>query len=214
VSEAAALRRERSADVAWYVFAALYCGFVLGWLLLGLVVAVSKHPPASICLAAKADAGSGHWGPLWASAGGGLRAGACLSYPPGDVALDYVFSGINLLFAAILFRLARRDWTVRWLVIGMVGSAGAFNLQAHASIYAVQAATGVNVDLWHIVLLHGVGGVAYVFALLLFPTGTLNWGGPRNWPGTGGPPAARHGNSPGCCCGPWGCRSPPRWCSS
>jgi signal transduction histidine kinase len=163
------------------VFTALYCAFVLGWLLLGLIVAVTKQPPGPVCAIARADAGSGHWGPAWASARGGLRAGACLSYPPVDVALDYVFSAVNLLFAAILFRLARHDWTVRCLVIGMLGSAGAFNLQAHTSIFAVEPATGVNIDLWHIVLLHGVGGVAYVFALLLFPTGTLDWGGQRNW---------------------------------
>jgi signal transduction histidine kinase len=64
----------------------------------------------------------------------------------------------------------------------MLGSAGAFNLQAHTSVIVVQKATGVNIDWWHVALLHGIGGVAYVFALLLFPTGTLDWGGRRNWP--------------------------------
>ena len=38
--------------MAWYAFAVLYCGLVLGWLLLGLIVAFSKHPPAPICLTA------------------------------------------------------------------------------------------------------------------------------------------------------------------
>jgi signal transduction histidine kinase len=181
VTAAVVLRRARTGDAAWYLFTAFYCAFVLGWLLIGLAVAVTKHPPASVCMIATMDAQSGVWGPAWASASGGLRGGACFSYPPGDVVLDYVFSGVNLLFAAILFRLARRDWTVRCLVIGMLGSAGAFNLQAHTTIYAVEAATGVDIDLWHIVLLHGVGGVAYVFAVLLFPTGTLDWGGRHNW---------------------------------
>ena len=170
-------RRSRAVDTSWYAFTALYCAFVLGWLLLGLAAALTKHV-----------AGVHHWaiavahGQTWPSLGAGLLAGARESYPPVDVWLDYIFSAVNLLFAAILFRLARRDWTVRCLVIGMLGSAGAFNLQAHTSVTTVQTMTGVNIDWWHVALLHGVGGVAYVFALLLFPTGTLDWGGRRNWP--------------------------------
>ena len=99
-----------------------------------------------------------------------------------DVILDYVFMGANLVFAAILFVLARRDWTVRCLVIGMLGAAGAFNLQAHTAIDAMATMSGVQIGLWHSALLHGVGGVAYVFALVLFPTGTLGWAGRRSWP--------------------------------
>ena len=169
--------RSRAVDTAWYAFTALYCAFVLGWLLLGLAAALTKHVP-----------GVHHWavtvaqGQSWPSLGAGLLAGAKESYPPADVLLDYIFSAVNLLFAAILFRLARRDWTVRCLVIGMLGSAGAFNLQAHTSVTTVQTMTGVNLDWWHVALLHGIGGVAYVFALLLFPSGTLDWGGRRNWP--------------------------------
>ena len=169
--------RSRAVDTAWYAFTALYCAFVLGWLLLGLAAALTKHVP-----------GVHHWavtvaqGQSWPSLGAGLLAGAKESYPPVDVWLDYIFSAVNLLFAAILFRLARRDWTVRCLVIGMLGSAGAFNLQAHTSVTTVQTMTGVNLDWWHVALLHGIGGVAYVFALLLFPSGTLDWGGRRNWP--------------------------------
>jgi signal transduction histidine kinase len=175
-----ALRRGRAIDPAWSTFTALYCAFVLGWLLLGLASAVTAHLSGVHDWALAAAAG--RHGSAQTSLGAGLLAGARESYPPADVWLDYVFSGINLLFAAILFRLARRDWTVRCLVIGMLGSAGAFNLQAHTSVTVVQKATGVNIDWWHVALLHGIGGVAYVFALLLFPTGTLDWSGRRNWP--------------------------------
>ena len=173
-------RRSAAADAAWYAFTALYCAFVLGWLLLGLATALTAHLPGVHDWAAAAKLGQ--HGRAWQPLGRGLLAGADNSYPTVDIVFDYIFSGINLLFAAILFRLARHDWTVRCLVIGMVGSAGAFNLQAHTSVSAVQAMTGVNIDWWHVALLHGVGGVAYVFALLLFPTGTLDWGGQRNWP--------------------------------
>ncbi len=173
-------RRRAGIDAAWYTFTALYCAFALGWLLVGLATALTAHLSAVHDWAQAAT--MGRYGTAWVRAGRGLLAGTHESYPPVDIWLDYLFSGVNLLFAAILFRLARRDWTVRCLVIGMVGSAGAFNLQAHTSIEAVAKATGVNIDLWHVALLHGVGGVAYVFALLLFPTGTLDWGGQRNWP--------------------------------
>jgi len=165
-------RRRRAGDLAWSAFTALYCAFVLGWLLLGLAAALTAHLAGVHDWASAAAAG--RHGPAWTSLGTGLLAGAKESYPPADVWLDYAFSAVNLLFAGILIRLASRDWTVRCLVIGMLGSAGAFNLQAHTSVTVVQQATGVNLDWWHVALLHGVGGVAYVFALLLFPTGTLN----------------------------------------
>lgn len=176
------MSKSRRLDIAWYTFTALYCAFVLGWLLMGLATALTAHLSAVHDWAQAAM--TGRYGPAWAPIGRGLLAGAGSreSYPPVEVWLDYLFSAVNLLFAAILFRLARRDWTVRCLVIGMVGAAGAFNLQAHTSIEAMGKIAGVNIDLWHVALLHGVGGVAYVFALLLFPTGTLDWGGQRNWP--------------------------------
>ena len=180
MSTRTALGRRRAVDLAWYTFTALYCAFVLGWLLLGLASALTAHLSGVHDWALAAAAG--RHGSAQTSLGAGLLAGAKESYPPVDVWLDYIFSAVNLLFAAILFRLARRDWTVRCLVIGMLGSAGAFNLQAHTSVIVVQTATGVNLDWWHVALLHGIGGVAYVFALLLFPTGTLDWGGRRNWP--------------------------------
>ncbi len=257
----ATMSKSNRQDIAWYTFTALYCAFVLGWLLVGLAAALTAHLSAVHDWAQAAM--TGRYGTAWASTGRGLLAGAGIreSYPPVEVWLDYLFSAVNLLFAAILFRLARRDWTVRFLVIGMVGAAGAFNLQAHTSIEAIQKIAGVNIDLWHVALLHGVGGVAYVFALLLFPTGTLDWGGQRNWPvrvllvtsiggaaallsvaaaeashtisfvlffglltpvagvtaqlvRSAGPPARAPGSSPGCCYGRWGCRSPPRSCSS
>jgi signal transduction histidine kinase len=176
----ASLRRSRAAGAAWYAFTALYGAFVLGWLLLGLATALTAH--ASGVHGWALAAAAGQHGPAWKPVGRGLLAGARESYPPVDVVFDYIFSAVNLLFAAILFWLGRHDWTVRCLVIGMVGSAGAFNLQAHTSVAALTAMTGVNIDWWHVALLHGVGGVAYVFALLLFPTGSLDWGGRRHWP--------------------------------
>jgi signal transduction histidine kinase len=173
-------RRDRIADVAWYVLTALYCVFVLCWLLAGLAAAITAHSAAAHDWAQALA--QGEHGRDWVRAGRGLLAGAGYSYPVVDVVLDYVFSGVNLLIAAILFCLSPRDWTVRFLVIGMAGSAGAFNLQAHTAIDAAAVATGWQIGWWHSALLHGVGGVAYVFALLLFPSGTLGWAGRHSWP--------------------------------
>jgi len=90
---------------------------------------------------------------------------------------------MNIAIAVALLWVARRDWTVRLLAVGMVGSAGAFNLQAHADIEAVQRMAGLGIGWWHSLLLHGVGGVAYVLALLLFPTGRLQGAGRSGWTG-------------------------------
>ena len=173
-------RRSRAVSAAWYTFTALYCAFVLGWLMLGLAAALTRHWPVAHDWALAAAAG--RHGPGWATVGRGLLAGAAQSYPAVDVVLDYAFSGVNLLFAAILFGLARRNWTVRFLVIGMLGAAGAFNLQAHTAIDAMAAMSGTQIGWWHSALLHGIGGVAYVFALILFPAGKLDWAGRRAWP--------------------------------
>ena len=172
--------RRRAVSAAWYAFTALYFAFVLGWLLLGLAAALTRHVSVMAAWAEAAEAG--RHGAAWTSAGAGLLAGARRSYPAMDVILDYLFSAVNVLFAAILFGLARRDWTVRCLVIGMLGAAGAFNLQAHTAIDTMATTSGVQIGWWHSALLHGVGGVAYVFALMLFPTGTLGWAGRRTWP--------------------------------
>jgi hypothetical protein len=49
--------RQRAASAAWYAFTALYCAFVLGWLLLGLAAALTKHLSAMHAWAEAAEAG-------------------------------------------------------------------------------------------------------------------------------------------------------------
>jgi len=151
------------------------------WLALGLVIGIAANVQA-VRHAVERLALGGH--PSWlAHVAAGLMAGLPKSYPTGEVVLDYAFSAMNIAIAVVLLWLARRDWTVRLLAVGMVGSAAAFNLQAHSDIDAVQRMAGLGIGWWHSLLLHGVGGVAYVFALLLFPTGRLNNGGRSRWAG-------------------------------
>ena len=187
-SESAALGHARDhvgrpsrSDRAFWAGFAVYSALSVAWLVLGFVIGIVanvrdvRHAVARLALA-------GH--PSWlADVAAGLMAGLPKSYPAGEVALDYAFSAMNIAIAVALLWLARRDWTVRLLAVGMMGSAGAFNLQAHSDIDAVQRMAGIGIGWWHSLLLHGLGGVAYVFALLLFPTGRLHTGGRSRWTG-------------------------------
>ena len=169
--------RRPLAEAAWYVLATGYVLFVLGWLGIGLVCAVAAHDAGLHQWAVMAAAGQhGHTG---IDVGRGLVAGIGHSTSLVDTVLDYTFSVVNLVTAGLLVVLGRRDRTVRLFAIGMVGASGAFNLQAHAAIEAVASAYGVRIGWWHSALLHGVGGVAYVLALLIFPDGQLPWRGSR-----------------------------------
>lgn len=161
---------------SWHAVVALslYAAFVGIWLLIGLVVAVAAHSSAMHRWAqAAAD---GKHGSAWTSFGRGLIAGVAHSYPVSGVVLDYVYSAALVLVAAAAVRLAGRDRTSRFLVIGLMGTAAAFNLQAHTAIDALAAMTGWSSSLFdwlHTVLLHGIGVAAYLAALVVFPTGKL-----------------------------------------
>ncbi len=93
-----------------------------------------------------------------------------LNEPPGQAVVDYFASAVNLVVAGVLLRYGGRTWSGRLLALAMVGSAGAFNLQAHAATMAVQDATGIGIGEAHQVLLHGVAGAAFAGALLLLPS--------------------------------------------
>ncbi|MEY9926226.1 signal transduction histidine kinase [Catenulispora sp. GP43] len=166
------------AEAAWYTLATAYLLFVLSWLGVGLLCAIAAHDPALHQWAVTAAA-AGH-GPTDRAVGRGLLAGIGHSTSPADTVLDYTFSTVNLATAGLLVVLGRRDRTVRLFAIGMAGAAGAFNLQAHAAIEAMASAWGVRIGWWHSALLHGVGGVAYVAALLVFPDGRMPWRGSRS----------------------------------
>ena len=56
----------------------------------------------------------------------------------------------------------------------MVGTAVAFNLQSHAALLVIGDHLGGFTQLWHDLGVHVLAGVAYVFALLLFPDGAID----------------------------------------
>ncbi|QJY44906.1 ATP-binding protein [Pseudonocardia broussonetiae] len=176
MSSGSAAARRRFA-VGGYVALLTVCTAVaVGWLAVGLVVAVARYWPGALDAARTAAAGGSGWAR-------GVSEAAPRSEPLDQAVLDYAFSALNLVIAAVLLRHARRSWSLRLLVIAMVGSAGAFNLQAHAAAVAVQIATGWSVGQLHQIVLHGVASTAYVLALLVFPT--VSWSA-RLWRGPAG----------------------------
>ena len=95
-----------------------------------------------------------------------------LNEPPGQAVVDYLASAVNLVVAVVLLRFGGRSWSGRLLALAMVGSAGAFNLQAHSATMAVRDTTGIEIGEAHQILLHGVAGAAFAGALLLVPAET------------------------------------------
>jgi plastocyanin len=67
----------------------------------------------------------------------------------------------------------RGNRTANLLAIGMVGTAVAFNLQSHAALIVIGDHLGGFTQVWHDLGVHVLAGVAYVFALLLFPDGSI-----------------------------------------
>ena len=149
---------------AWWVALVACSALTLVWLALGALVALAAHVPAvGDAVGAAANAGN-----AWA---GGIVAAGELGEPVGQAVLDYLASAVNLVVAVVLWRRGGRTWTIRLLILAMVGSAGAFNLQAHAATLVVRRGSGLEIGELHQVLLHGVASAAYVGALLLFPAG-------------------------------------------
>ncbi|HVL86017.1 MAG TPA: ATP-binding protein, partial [Pseudonocardia sp.] len=136
-----------------------------GWLGVGAVVAAVRYWPAAARLVQQDPDGT------WARA---VLAAAPASEPAGQALLDYALSGLSLGLAVVLVALGPRTWSIRLLVIALVGSAGAFNLQAHAAARTIEEATGLAVGQIHQVVLHGVACAAYILALLVFPTPSWN----------------------------------------
>ncbi|HJP80680.1 MAG TPA: ATP-binding protein [Pseudonocardiaceae bacterium] len=93
----------------------------------------------------------------------GLAPGIGAGYPIAEVIQDYAFSALLLIPAVTLLRHAERRWAYRLSGVGLIGVAGAYNLQARVADH--------RFAVWDAVLLHGVGTAACVAGLLLFTIG-------------------------------------------
>ena len=163
-----------------------YTGLVTAWLLVGLGATLAGQYPGVHAEAVALSHADWLPGPLRALAGG-IAAPTEAVEEGARAGLDYLFSAISLGLGVLLVHLRGRHVVVGLLALGLVGSAGAFNLSTHRALDAVQVATGYDLDLWHIGVLHVVAGVCYVYALLLFPDGRFALRkyfprGPLRWP--------------------------------
>src|SRR4051794_29803802 len=155
----------RIRDVAFWAFFAVY---TLGGILVLLqgAGAVWAHlsPQLHAHLHLRALEGTSY------SARIALRmADASHALPSGpSVVLGYSFSVFNIGLAIFLLWLRPRDRTARLLAIGIVGTAGVFNLAAQRAYEALPLLT------WESLIQTGaavVAALSYALALLLFPDG-------------------------------------------
>jgi len=122
--------------------------------------------------------------PAWLRWVPGLRtaaAGASISShhvePADQIVLQYLFSILNLGLGILLIRVRPHDLAARLLALGMVGTAAVFNFQAHSGLEEMPGLALKLHDNYHL-----LAGLAYVYALLVFPDGKFapSWYG-RHW---------------------------------
>lgn len=165
----------RRRDVAFFTFFALFLGFTLVVLAMGVVAALASVSPdlhQQLHTLGFAD------DDLVSRSALAMATASHQTLPPVDIAIDYVFSLFNIGLALFLLRLRPQHRSARLLAVGMVGTAGLFNLQAH-EVYEVMH-TGFVESALHYAY-QFTTGAGYFFALLTFPDGRLspNWSRPR-----------------------------------
>ena len=121
----------------------------------------------------------GREAPPWVGWVPGLRAaaaGAAIDshsvQPAGAFVLQYLFSALNIALGVLLIALRPRDLAARLLALGMVGTAAVFNAQAHSGLEMMPGLALRLHENYHL-----FAGLAYVYALLVFPDGRLA----RSW---------------------------------
>jgi serine phosphatase RsbU (regulator of sigma subunit)/anti-sigma regulatory factor (Ser/Thr protein kinase) len=118
------------------------------------------------------------WVPGIATIAAGAALDAHLTEPAPELILQYLFSALNLGLGFLLIRLRPRDLAARLLALGMIGTAAVFNLQAHSTLEEIPRLGVLLHDGFHVAT-----GLAYIYALLVFPDGKLvpRWAGPQRW---------------------------------
>ena len=157
-------RRLRGADLAFLIGFGLYVLgglLVLGQGLLAVAASLSDALHESLHIQ---GLGNGLFDRV------ALRAAdASHAVPSGpQIVADFLFSVVHLVLAAVLLKLRPRDWTARLLATALVGAAGVFNLTSQG---VLEQLPYTPIETFAQVAAHVVAGLAYVYALLLFPDG-------------------------------------------
>jgi signal transduction histidine kinase len=150
------------------VLFALYVITAILWLLAGLVPALAKAFPSLHVALHDWGGGSG----VFAEVADHAARASHNSYASPLVVLEYAFSALNVGLGVFLWVRGPKRAEARILAVAMVGTAVAFNLQGHWARQVIPTGWLGGVEIWHN-LVHVTAGLAYVFALLLFPTGRL-----------------------------------------
>jgi hypothetical protein len=169
------MRALRPRDVVFFVPFGAYLMASLSLLALGLASAIAVDPGVRDMLLGWSRAG-GALGPIWRTTANAARV--VESVP--QIVLDYGLSLLNIGCGLFLVWKRPGDWVARLLAIAMVGSAMAYNYQAHGIVAIAagnpqnggvpDASRVVNIPHW---IMHAVSGVAWVHALLIFPNGRV-----------------------------------------
>ena len=169
--QGADLKTRRSATIFLAMFA-VYTAVAIVMLLIGLLPALAKAVPAIRETFEGWAQGGGPTAGFWL----GMAQASQFSEGLGRVALDYLFSGLNVGFGIFIVWRRPWDWTARILGVALVGTGNVFNFQAHTAILTTwNSLSGLHLGY------HAVSGATYVHALLIFPNGKL---APR-WTGWG-----------------------------
>lgn len=101
------------------------------------------------------------------------------SLSAGVTGMQYLFSLVNIALGVFLMVLRPRDTVARLLALGMVGTGAVFNAEAHSAFGVIPWIGSV-----HDLGFHGIAGMTYLAAIILFPDGRMkpDWerlSGPR-----------------------------------
>ena len=155
----------RTGRVAFRVAIAFYTAGLLFWLTLGLFPVIIRLLPVTAEPVTVLAVGGG---PL-AGAAAKLLEAAAMPGSPTDL-LQYAFSLLNLVLGLLLVARRPDDLVPRLLALGLLGTAATFNLPSHEAFHVLGSP-------WPIATIHFtfhiVSGVAYLWAVVLFPDGRL-----------------------------------------
>ena len=159
--------RRRVADASFFGFLAVYAGYALVVLGLGVLAAIAHASPDLHQSLHLYGFGAETLSERVAQA---AAVASHQSESGWQLAIDYGFSVLNLILGLYLLYLRPNNPTARFLAIGMVGTAAIFNLQA-LSVYTALQTTSIDTAVHYAFEL--IAMLAYLYALLTFPDAQL-----------------------------------------